>query len=67
MSDWEPLSTPADAMDRAVRLYQLARKLEATAYKVGDADMIRTAARMRAKADALAEIGPGHFRDDLPD
>jgi hypothetical protein len=65
MNDWEPLSAPADAMDRAVRLYQLARKLEATARQVGDTDMLGTAARMRAKAEALAEIGLGHFGDDL--
>lgn len=67
MSNWKPLSTPADAMDRAVRLYQLARKLEATASKVGDIDMLRTATRMRAKAEALAEIGLGHFGDDVPE
>jgi hypothetical protein len=52
-NDRKLLSAPVDVMHCAVQLHWLVPKLEPVARQAGDVEMLRTAVRMRAKAEVI--------------
>ena len=66
MRRWkEPLSE-AEALDRAVRLHLTSRYLEELAIHSSDCAMLARAYAMKADAEMFADIGLGHFADEVP-